>query len=205
MLADIAQYSDLIYTGYTQDALKELSEAHITYALVTGQPLPTPEQLRQDESVPWQSVGVFAAGRERQFQIKTLESARWRGAGALGGGDVWRLEVALDALLHALELLAQYLLALGLERAGIQAVGAELEVMPPVSGLVQDDGRLGADHRPGQQRPGQDDQQQTGATQVGHSSLRCRVLFYEPRRQGRGTVRAAAISSDAFRRTGSFR
>ena len=39
----VADYPDLYYTGYTQDALKEVVEANITYAIIRDQPLPTPE------------------------------------------------------------------------------------------------------------------------------------------------------------------
>lgn len=45
MVADLDAMPDLFYTGYTQDALKELTEAHLVYAFVTGAPLPTPETL----------------------------------------------------------------------------------------------------------------------------------------------------------------
>lgn len=41
----LARYPDLYYSGYTQDALKEYSEAVITCALIQNQPLPTPEDL----------------------------------------------------------------------------------------------------------------------------------------------------------------
>lgn len=47
-----------------------------------GERAPTPEQLRQDSSIPWQSVPVYAAGRLHQFQIKTLAPVLWRKAGA---------------------------------------------------------------------------------------------------------------------------
>ncbi len=36
---------DLYFSGYTQDAIKEYVEAHITYALVKDEPLPTPQEL----------------------------------------------------------------------------------------------------------------------------------------------------------------
>lgn len=36
-----------------------------------GQTLPTPEQLRQDPQVPWQSVQAFGAGQMHEFKIKT--------------------------------------------------------------------------------------------------------------------------------------
>ena len=41
----LAPYPDLLYAGYTQDALKELVEAHATLALASGAPLPEPETL----------------------------------------------------------------------------------------------------------------------------------------------------------------
>lgn len=47
-----------------------------------GDAAPTPEQLRQDEAIPWQGVSVFAAGRIHPCQIKTLAPLLWRTAGA---------------------------------------------------------------------------------------------------------------------------
>ena len=41
----LADYPDLYYTGYSQDALKEYAEANITCALIRNQPLPTPQEL----------------------------------------------------------------------------------------------------------------------------------------------------------------
>jgi translin len=41
----VADYPDLYYAGYTQDALKEYVEAAATYALIYSQPLPEPEAL----------------------------------------------------------------------------------------------------------------------------------------------------------------
>ncbi len=43
---DLAPYPDLYYAGYTQDALKEFAEANIVFALVNGESLPLPEELR---------------------------------------------------------------------------------------------------------------------------------------------------------------
>ncbi|MBU0704427.1 MAG: haloacid dehalogenase [Chloroflexi bacterium] len=39
-------YPDLLHAGYTQDALKELIEAHVTLALARGDPIPEPEPLK---------------------------------------------------------------------------------------------------------------------------------------------------------------
>ena len=48
---------------------------------VYGMRAPTPEDLRQDDSIPWQTVEAFAAGKTRQFKVKTLAPLRWRPAG----------------------------------------------------------------------------------------------------------------------------
>ena len=45
MLADLQAYRDMYEAGYTQDALKEVVEAHTLYAVVRGQPLPPPREL----------------------------------------------------------------------------------------------------------------------------------------------------------------
>jgi hypothetical protein len=48
---------------------------------VYGELGPTPEQLRQNPEVPWETVSVFATGRLHQFKVKTLSPLRWRTAG----------------------------------------------------------------------------------------------------------------------------
>jgi hypothetical protein len=45
---------------------------------IYGQPAPTPEQLRQDESVSWRKLRAFATGRYHQFRVKRLRPLRWR-------------------------------------------------------------------------------------------------------------------------------
>ena len=46
-----------------------------------GQRLPTPEEIRKDDSIAWQSVSAYAAGSVHDFRIKTLP-VKWRTAGA---------------------------------------------------------------------------------------------------------------------------
>lgn len=41
----LAEYPDLYFAGYTQDALKEYAEANCVYALIDDGELPTPEEL----------------------------------------------------------------------------------------------------------------------------------------------------------------
>jgi len=47
-----------------------------------GPTLPTPEELRKNEQVPWQEVEAYAAGQRHRFKIKTLDKVRWRVTGA---------------------------------------------------------------------------------------------------------------------------
>lgn len=46
-----------------------------------GKPLPTPEAVRQDESVPWQQVKAYATGKTHQFDVKVMPAVRWKGSG----------------------------------------------------------------------------------------------------------------------------
>lgn len=46
-----------------------------------GTPLPTPEQIRRDESIPWNTVTAFAAGKIHSFEVKTVAPVRWLGSG----------------------------------------------------------------------------------------------------------------------------
>ena len=46
-----------------------------------GPAAPTPEQLRQDEAVAWQTLSAYAAGRRHDFRIKTLDTVLWRKSG----------------------------------------------------------------------------------------------------------------------------
>ncbi len=45
---------------------------------IYGRELPTPEQIRQDQTIPWQEVTAVACGKTHSFRIKTLSTVRWR-------------------------------------------------------------------------------------------------------------------------------
>jgi DDE superfamily endonuclease len=47
-----------------------------------GKEAPTPEELRTNESIPWQDVEAFAAGQRHTFRVKVLRSVLWRKSGA---------------------------------------------------------------------------------------------------------------------------
>lgn len=46
-----------------------------------GEPLPTPEQIRQDNTIPWRQVKAFAAGKQQLFELKAVSGIRWQGTG----------------------------------------------------------------------------------------------------------------------------
>jgi hypothetical protein len=46
-----------------------------------GERAPTPEELRQDESIPWQEIKAFFGGKQRTLRVKQLRPVRWRAAG----------------------------------------------------------------------------------------------------------------------------
>lgn len=48
---------------------------------VYGAPLPTPDAMRNDQTIPWTTVQAWAAGKLHNFRIKTVAPVRWRGAG----------------------------------------------------------------------------------------------------------------------------
>ena len=97
MVADIRQYPDLYYAGYTRDALKELTEAHITYAIVTGDNLPTPEDLDVEPAAYLNGLAE-AMGEMRRYVLDRLR----RGDVATGErllavmDDVYTLLITVD-------------------------------------------------------------------------------------------------------------
>jgi len=42
-----------------------------------------PEELRQDESIPWQRIRAFAAGTHHNFKVKTMGPVLWRKTGTV--------------------------------------------------------------------------------------------------------------------------
>ncbi len=48
---------------------------------VYGERVPTPEELRQSDDLPFQRIEAWAAGKTHSFKIKTFAPLRWRTAG----------------------------------------------------------------------------------------------------------------------------
>ena len=71
LIDDVSAYPDLYFTGYTQDAMKELSEAYLTYSFVRDIDLPTPQSLRV-ESAAYLNGLADAAGELRRYTLDRL-------------------------------------------------------------------------------------------------------------------------------------
>lgn len=48
---------------------------------VYGEPLPSPEEIRQSDQYPWEEVKAWAAGKTHQFNVKVIKNVKWRPAG----------------------------------------------------------------------------------------------------------------------------
>ncbi len=86
MVADAKQYPDIYFAGYTQDALKELSEAHLTRALILNSTLPTPQSLGV-ESAAYVNGLAETVGELRRYALDSLRR-----------GDVTASETMLDLM-----------------------------------------------------------------------------------------------------------
>ena len=75
MVEPLADFPDLYHTGYTQDALKELVEAHLLYAFVTDGRLATPEELAVTGATYLKGL-TEAATEMRRFALDLMRQDR---------------------------------------------------------------------------------------------------------------------------------
>lgn len=68
---DTTRYPDIYYAGYVQDSLKELAEAAITFAVVSGEPLPLPEDLEIEYVAYLNGLGE-ATGEMRRYALDSI-------------------------------------------------------------------------------------------------------------------------------------
>lgn len=71
MKVHVADYPDLYFTGYVQDALKELAEAHVVHALITSGSIPDPDTLGVDYAAYLNGLGE-AAGELRRYSLDII-------------------------------------------------------------------------------------------------------------------------------------
>ena len=93
----LAQMTDVYWTGYVQDAQKELVEACCTLALVKGVPLPDPVAL-SIAPAPFVNGLAEAVGEMRRYLLDMLRRGEVNGCERLLGAmdDIYSLLVTLD-------------------------------------------------------------------------------------------------------------
>jgi translin len=89
--ATLAAHPDVYYAGFLQDAQKEYAEAQATRALVTGEPLPPPEDVGVGDA-PYLNGLAEAVGELRRHLLDVLRA-----------GDVARAKELFEAMeeIHA--------------------------------------------------------------------------------------------------------
>lgn len=94
---DLAQFLDLYYAGYIQDAFKEFAEANIVYALVTNGVLPTPEDLLVEDAAYLNGLAE-AAGELRRRCLDILRHGYSREAEKMLNhmDDIYAILITMD-------------------------------------------------------------------------------------------------------------
>lgn len=85
----LADYPDIYYSGLTQDALKEFAEAHLTYAIIQDQLLPTHQDLNIEPAIYMNGLAEAATELRRHI----LDLIRHH-----HNTDAERLLAAMDAI-----------------------------------------------------------------------------------------------------------
>ncbi len=62
----LAPFPELYFSGYTQDAIKEYVEAHLTLALVMGEPFPSPQELNAESAAYTKGMAEAATELRRR-------------------------------------------------------------------------------------------------------------------------------------------
>ena len=93
----LAEHADLYWTGYVQDAQKELAEACCTFALASRQPLPEPSSLGIAPAAYLNGLGE-AVGEARRYVLDLLRRGETDGCEWLLSAmdDIYGLLVTLD-------------------------------------------------------------------------------------------------------------
>ncbi|MBU0493036.1 MAG: haloacid dehalogenase [Chloroflexi bacterium] len=93
MAENLAPFPDVYYAGYVQDAQKEYTEAAAFYAILHGDPLPTPEDLGVDGAPYLNGLGE-TVGELRRYALDQIRR-----------GDVARAENVLEWMQDVYEVL----------------------------------------------------------------------------------------------------
>lgn len=85
----VAAHPDLFFASYTQDALKELAEAHLLMAIAQGRPMPMPEEIGVEHAAYLNGLAE-AAGELRRRVLDEIRGGHSQ--------EAERLLVAMDEI-----------------------------------------------------------------------------------------------------------
>jgi translin len=161
--ADLAPYPDLLYAGYTQDALKEYVEANAVFALVAGEPLPGPDALGVEYPAYLNGLAEAASELRRRAldvirQGYTQEAERLLGAMDAIYGVLVTIDYP-DAITGGLRRTTDQLRAV-LERTRGDVTNS-IRQDQLVTALREFEGRIGATDLPGPALSGGEDERLT--------------------------------------------
>ncbi len=93
----LSGHPDIEHAGFVHDAEKEYAEARATFALVSGAPLPSPEELGVNAAA-WLNGVAEAAGELRRVILDRLRQGDFEGCEALldAMDDIYALLVTID-------------------------------------------------------------------------------------------------------------
>lgn len=93
----VGKYNELVNTGAVRDAQKELAEANITLAIVTGKNIPKPKELNVDTAAYLNGLGE-AVGETRRYLLDSMRQGNLsRGEELLGiMDDIYSMLVTMD-------------------------------------------------------------------------------------------------------------
>lgn len=93
----VKPYPELYFTGYTQDAMKELAEAKITLAIAQGRPFPAPDEMGIEYAAYLNGLAE-AAGELRRRALDKIRSGHSRESEHLLAAmdDIYDVLVTMD-------------------------------------------------------------------------------------------------------------
>jgi len=99
MRSAASEYADLYFAGYTQDAMKEFSEANLVYAIIftPSEPLPTPQELGVESSAFLQGLAETVGElRRRALDMLLHENASEARHLLASMDDIYAVLVTMD-------------------------------------------------------------------------------------------------------------
>lgn len=97
VIGGLANYPDVHFAGFVQDAEKEYAEAHTTYAIVAGEPFPGPDEIGVSYAAYLNGIGETVGELRRQVLDIIRRGHAGRSEEMLAAmDDIYSLLVTMD-------------------------------------------------------------------------------------------------------------